>query len=56
MNELIEKYKNQSTRPIKFGELEVMLLRYDLMLQGEIRYSAAEFIIQENYRRILFDE
>lgn len=55
MMDTVETIKDKTSRPIKFGELELILIRYNLMLQEDpIKYTTAEFILQEHYRRNLF--
>ena len=48
-------YEGKESRPLKFGELELILIRYKIMLEEEPnRYTVAEFIQQEDFRRGLF--
>lgn len=48
-------YEGKESRPIKFSELVLMFIRYRIMLQEEPdRYTEAEFIQQEDFRRSLF--
>lgn len=43
------------TRPIEMAELEIILLRFKIMLEEEHdRYTIQEFIEQEDFRRDLF--
>jgi|TARA_Y100000310_G_scaffold329935_1_gene400654 hypothetical protein len=52
---ILTKYKNKKTRPLTLGELEIILLRYKIMLEEEPdRYNTIEFIEQEDYRRGIF--
>lgn len=42
-------------REMKFGELELILQRFQIMLETDPnRYSVAEFIEQEHFRRDLY--
>ena len=48
-------YEGKESRPIKFNELELMFIKYKIMLEEEPdRYTEAEFIQQEDFRRGLF--
>lgn len=48
-------YKDKKTRPIEFGELCIILTRFEIMLkEGPDKYSIQEFIQQEDFRRNLF--
>lgn len=48
-------YDGKESRPIKFAELELMFIRFRIMLEEEHgRYTEAEFIQQEDFRRGLF--
>ena len=48
-------YEGKESRPLKFSELELILIRYKIMLEEEPdRYTEAEFIQQEDWRRGLF--
>lgn len=54
-NRILGKYKGKKTRPLTLGELEIILLRYQIMLEEEPdRYNVIEFIEQEDYRRGFF--
>ena len=45
----------KKTRPLSFAELEIILIRFEMMLQQEPnRYTIQEFIQQEDFRRELF--
>lgn len=49
------KYKDKKTRPLSFGELCIILARFEIMLtDGPDKYTIEEFIQQEDYRRDLF--
>jgi hypothetical protein len=51
----ISSYKNKVTRPLKFGELCIILSRFQIMLETEPdRYTIEEFIRQEDFRRGMF--
>jgi hypothetical protein len=53
--EVIKKYLNKETRPLNFGELHLILLRFKFMLEEEPnRYTIEEFIEQEDFRRKIF--
>jgi hypothetical protein len=48
-------YEGKESRPIKFSELELILIRYKIMIEEQPdRYTEAEFIQQEDFRRGLF--
>lgn len=50
-----ETNEGKESRPLKFGELELILIRYKIMIEEEPnRYTVAEFIQQEDFRRGLF--
>jgi hypothetical protein len=52
---VISSYGNKETRPLKFGELCLILARFKLMLEDEpSRYTIEEFIQQEDFRRAMF--
>lgn len=52
---ILNKYKDKKTRPLTLGDLEIMFIRYRIMIEEEPdRYNAIEFIEQEDYRRNLF--
>ena len=54
-NRILNKYKDKKTRPITLGDLEIMIIRYRIMIEEEPdRYNAIEFIEQEDWRRNLF--
>ena len=49
-------YNGKESRPLRFGELELILIRYKIMLEEEPdRYTVAEFIQQEDFRRSLLN-
>lgn len=51
----ISNYENKATRPLKFGELCLILTRFQIMLEEEPdRYTIEEFIQQEDFRRGMF--
>ena len=52
---VISSYENKLTRPLKFGELCLILARFQIMLEEEPnRYTIEEFIQQEDFRRAMF--
>jgi hypothetical protein len=54
-SDIISSYKNKFTRPLKFGELCIILARFQIMLETEPnRYTIEEFIRQEDWRRDMF--
>jgi len=54
---ILDKYKDKTTRPLSLGDLEIMFLRYRIMIEEEPdRYSTIEFIEQEDFRRVLFEK
>lgn len=54
---ILAKYDGKKTRQLNLGDLEIMFLRYRMMIEEEPdRYSAIEFIEQEDFRRNLFPE
>lgn len=54
---IVDKYKDKKTRPLSFGELEIILIRFEQMLQLEPnRYTIQQFIEQEDFRRDLFKD
>jgi hypothetical protein len=54
-NKILVKFSGKKTRPIDFGELCIILSRFQIMIQEEPdRYTIGEFIEQEDYRRDLF--
>jgi hypothetical protein len=53
--DVISSYENTVTRPLKFGELCLILTRFQIMLEEEPnRYTIEEFIQQEDFRRDMF--
>jgi hypothetical protein len=53
--DVISSYENKVTRPLKFGELCLILTRFQIMLEEEPnRYTIEEFIQQEDFRRDMF--
>jgi len=53
MKKLTEKF----TRPLEFGELHLILVRFQIMLEEEPdRYTIEEFIELEDFRRNLFEK
>jgi hypothetical protein len=55
ISDVISSYKNKVTRPLKFGELCLILTRFQIMLEEEPdRYTIEEFIQQEDFRREMF--
>jgi uncharacterized protein YprB with RNaseH-like and TPR domain len=55
MEDIIGKYGDKETRPLKFSELCLILSRFQIMLEEEPgRYTIEEFIQQEDYRRDIF--
>jgi len=53
--DVISSYENKLTRPLKFGELCLILTRFQIMLEEEPnRYTIEEFIQQEDFRRGMF--
>jgi len=47
--------ENRTSRPLHYGELTTILMRFQIMLEEEPdRYTLEEFIIQENFRRDIF--
>jgi hypothetical protein len=49
------RYENRVTRPLEFGELCLILTRFQIMLEEEPnRYTVEEFIQQEDFRRGMF--
>lgn len=54
---ILNKYKNKKTRPLTLGDLEIMFIRYKIMIEEEPdRYNTIEFIEQEDFRRNLFSK
>lgn len=54
-SDIINNYENKETRPLKFGELCLILARFKIMLNEEPdRYTVEEFIQQEDFRRNIF--
>lgn len=52
---ILNKFKDKKTRPLTLGDLEIMFMRYRIMIEEEPdRYNTIEFIEQEDYRRNLF--
>ena len=52
---ILNKFKDKKTRPLTLGDLEIMFIRYRIMIEEEPdRYNTIEFIEQEDYRRNLF--
>lgn len=55
ISNVISSYENKLTRPLKFGELCLILTRFQIMLEEESdRYTIEEFIQQEDFRRGMF--
>jgi hypothetical protein len=55
ISDVISSYENKVTRPLEFGELCLILTRFQIMLEEEpYRYTIEEFIQQEDFRRGLF--
>jgi hypothetical protein len=55
ISDVISSYENKVTRPLKFGELCLILARFQIMLEEEPdRYTIEEFIQQEDFRRGMF--
>ncbi len=55
IHDVSSSYVGKESRPIRFSELELILIRYKIMLETEPdRYTEAEFLQQEDYRRKLF--
>jgi hypothetical protein len=55
LSDVISSYENKETRPLKFGELCLILARFKIMLEEEPnRYTIEEFIQQEDFRRAMF--
>ena len=55
ISDVISSYENKLTRPLKFGELCIILTRFQIMLEEEPnRYTIEEFIRQEDFRRGMF--
>jgi hypothetical protein len=55
LSDLISSYENKVTRPLNFGELWLILTRFQIMLQEHPdRYTIEEFIQQEDFRRGMF--
>jgi hypothetical protein len=55
ISDVISNYENKVTRPLEFGELCLILARFQIMLEDEPdRYTIEEFIEQEDFRRGLF--
>lgn len=54
---VISSYENKVSRPLKFGELCLILTRFKIMLEEDPnRYTIEEFIQQEDFRRAMFSE
>jgi len=54
---ILNKYKDKKTRPLTLGDLEIMFIRYRIMIEEEPdRYNTIEFIEQEDWRRNLFSK
>jgi|DEB0MinimDraft_4_1074332.scaffolds.fasta_scaffold38417_2 hypothetical protein len=54
---ILNKYNGRLTRPLSIAELEIILSRFEIMLEeeeDEYKYSILEFIEQEDFRRELF--
>lgn len=48
-------YKGKKTRPLGFGELCIILARFEIMItDGPDKFTIEEFIQQEDYRRNIF--
>lgn len=55
ISDVISSYENKLTRPLKFGEICLILTRFQIMLEEEPnRYTIEEFIRQEDFRRGMF--
>ena len=55
LHDVISSYENKLTRPLKFGELCLILARFQIMLEeNPNRYTIEEFIQQEDFRRAMF--
>ena len=55
LSDVISSHENKETRPLKFGELCLILARFKIMLEEEPnRYTIEEFIQQEDFRRAMF--
>lgn len=55
LDRILNKYKDKKTRPLTLGDLEIMFIRYRIMIEEEPdKYSTIEFIEQEDWRRNLF--
>lgn len=55
ISDIVSNYKNKFTRPLKFGELCIILARFQIMLETEPnKYTIEEFIRQEDWRRDIF--
>ncbi len=55
ISDVISSYENKLTRPLKFGELCLILARFQIMLEEEPnRYTIEEFVQQEDFRRSMF--
>lgn len=55
ISDVISGYENKLTRPLEFGELCLILVRFQIMLEEEpSRYTIEEFIQQEDFRRGMF--
>lgn len=55
ISDVISSYENKLTRPLKFGELCLILTRFQIMLEEEPnKYTIEEFIQQEDFRRGMF--
>ena len=54
--EEIKKISKLESRPLKFGEIALILARYDIMIKDKSAYqhSIDEFIVQEHFRRTIF--
>ena len=55
ISDVISSYENKLTRPLRFGELCLILTRFQIMLEEEpYRYTIEEFVQQEDFRRGMF--
>lgn len=52
----VNNLTNKTTRPLKYGELEIMLIRFKLRLEEYPYESIEHFICYENHVRNLFPE
>lgn len=54
-NRIVDKFLNLKTRPLDLNDLELILFRFQLMIEESPgKYDILEFIEQEDFRKDLF--